>query len=51
MNSIMYVDQCFPATQVDLYCNTLRQKTLEGNMLYPYVHTNIFCVSETQEVK
>ena len=23
MNSDMYVDQCLPATQVDLYCNTL----------------------------
>ena len=23
MNNDMYVDQCFPATQVDLYCNTL----------------------------
>ncbi len=27
MNSDMYVDKCIPATQVDLYCNTLKDKT------------------------
>ncbi len=31
MNSDMYVDQCIPATHVDLYCNTLKIHTQKIN--------------------
>ncbi len=31
MNNDMYVDQCTPATQVDLYSNTLRYDLIDSD--------------------
>ena len=40
MNSDMYVDQCFPATQVDLYCNTLSGEHNDFKVIFPATASN-----------
>ena len=36
MNSDIYVDQCIPATQVDLYCNTLRCSSVGNSVAHAH---------------